>query len=122
MDSRAREEKRQCVIMWGSWCSVLAGDWSAADLFVCSSNHVQAQVGLKGIRVTVVMQKGKAALDDERRDQAVYRLAYRDPPMPQGAVVLRALDRYLGSTDRIDGKLEQRLACCLKVVLASIAL
>jgi len=81
MDSRAREEKRQCMIMWGSWCSVLAGDWSAADLFVCSSNHVQAQVGLKWIKITVAMQKGKAIQTSQRSTSVnrPSRIAARSP-------------------------------------------
>jgi hypothetical protein len=62
-----------------------------------SAGHMQPQMRLERIKISITMQEGKSPFDDECRDQAINRLPHRDPLMTQSPIVLGALEGNLGS-------------------------
>ena len=83
---------------------------------------MQPQMHLKRIKIAITVQKRESPLNDECRDQTVYGLPYRDPLLTQSAIAFSALEGNLGSTNRVNRKLEKCLPCSVEVLLAAIPL
>lgn len=82
---------------------------------------LQAQVPLKGLEVSVIVQQKMPSADAERRHQAIDGRANRDAALSQEPIALGALNGQVCATRRVHSECQQDISDILKLSIDRLA-